>query len=81
MKKKIALGLAGVLTAGGLVFGVAAPASAWYVTGFDTYSDCAWSAYGRQLGGSIITEGCSYRPYDGKWGYSFEYGRNHGGGH
>ncbi|MEO8528077.1 MAG: hypothetical protein ABI435_03270 [Pseudolysinimonas sp.] len=78
MKKRIALGLAGLLTAGGLVFGVAAPAFAWYVTGFATYSDCAWSAYGRQLGGSTITQGCYQRAYDGKWAYSFEYGRNHG---
>lgn len=79
MKKKIALGLAGVLAAGGLVFGVAAPASAWYLTGFNTYSDCSWSAYGKSLQGAVITSGCAYRPYDGKWGYSYEWPRGYSG--
>ncbi|MEO5535074.1 MAG: hypothetical protein ABIR17_08090 [Pseudolysinimonas sp.] len=73
MKKKFALGLAGFVAAGALVFGVAAPASAWYLTGFNTYSDCSWSAYGKRLQGATITEGCHLRPYDGKWAYSYEW--------
>jgi hypothetical protein len=80
MKKKIVGMLAaGTFAAGALVLGVAGPASAnpWYQSGFDSYSDCSWSAYGRSLQGYTITQGCTYRPYDGKWGYWFQYYRGH----
>lgn len=79
MKRKITMILAGALAAGAMVFGTAAPAmAAWYLSGFNSYSECGWSAYGKQLQGYIIVQGCTYRPYDGKWGYMYEIPRGHG---
>jgi hypothetical protein len=78
MKKKIALTVVGAAMTAGLVFGIAAPASAEYLTGFNTYSDCSWSAYGKRLQGATITQGCTYRSYDGKWAYSYEWPIGHG---
>lgn len=74
MKRKFLVGAASVLAAAGLVFGTAAPATAttWYQGGFNTYKDCGWAAYGKQLQGYAIVQGCHYRPYDGKWAFSYQ---------